>query len=270
MTAPMNLREYFAAAGSPYTKDDAEVIGPQIEALAEEGDVSPERIRDVARSTNSPLHRFIDWDKDVAADKWQLHQADTMMRAIRVRVVEDDRPRVVPAYKVARAQPKSVLPRGHNVLHGASAAAVQKAKEAFDELTGWRARYAPFVMVWKDFAQAFQGVNNQIGEAEDVVDTSGLDDRTDEALTDLQTALATLAAWRAKHAATAAAWSALSEQAEFLCEAVDEALSTYSTKLMAAERKCLRCSEPFQSGGVGNRLCPKCAGKLAVGTAHLS
>ena len=50
MTAPMNLREYFAAVGSPYTKADAEVIGPQIEALAEEGDVSPERIRDVARS----------------------------------------------------------------------------------------------------------------------------------------------------------------------------------------------------------------------------
>ena len=269
MTAPMNLREYFAAAGSAFTKADAEVIGPQIEVLAEEGDASRERIRDVARSPNSPLHRFFDWDRDVAADKWQLHQADTMLRSIRVRVIEDGRPRTAPAYKIERAQPKSGIARGHNVLHGASAAAVQKAKEAFDELVAWRARYAPFALVWTDFAQAFRGVVNQIGEAEDTVRTAGVDDRTDEALTDLLGCFAALTAWREMHQTTTSTWAAIEEQARFMDEAIGEAVAIYTGKLKARERNCLRCSTVFQSGGPGNRLCEKCAGLSAVQTAHI-
>ena len=148
MTAPMSLREYFAAAGSAYTKADAEVIGPQIECLAEEGDASERRIVDTAASANSPLHAFFDWDDASAADKHRLQTAGTMLRSIRVRTLEDDRPRVSPAYRVQRASPRSALKGGYNVLHGESAGAVQKAKEAFDELTAWRTRYAPFVLVW--------------------------------------------------------------------------------------------------------------------------
>lgn len=269
MTAPMNLREYFAAVGSSYTKADAEVIGPQIESLAEEGDVSPERVRDVARSANSPLHRFFDWDKDVAADKWQLHQAGAMLRSIRVRVIEDGRPKVAPAYRIERAQAKSAFTRGHNVLHGESAAAVQKAKEAFDELVGWRARYAPFTVVWADFTTAFRGVVNQVGEAEDVVRTAAIDDRTDEALTDLLACLASVTAWREKHGTVADAWAAISEQAIFVNEAIDEAISTYTNKLKARTRDCLRCSKPFESGGPENRLCERCSGVSAVATSRM-
>lgn len=258
MTAPMSLREYFAAAGSAYTKDDAAVIGPQIESLAEQGDVSERTIVDVARSENSPLHRYFDWDKDVAADNWHLHQAGTMLRSIRVRFVENDRPRTVPAYKIARTQPKSAFTRGHNVLHGDSAAAVTKAKAAFDELTSWRARYAPFVMVWADFAQAFRGVANQIGEAEDVVNTAALDDRTDAALTELKVCLTAVTAWREKHGETAAQWASLAEQAGFVSEAINEALRTFSDDQKARERKCLRCGKAFQSSGLENRMCERC------------
>ena len=167
---------------------------PPDRELAGQGDVSERTIVDMARSANSPLHRYSDWDKDVAADNWHLHQAGTMLRSIRVRFGENDRPLTVPAYKIAETQPKSALTRGHNVLHGDSAAAVIKAKAALDELTNWRARYSPFVFVWADFAQAFRGVANQIGEAEDVVNTAALDDRTDVALTELRDCLTAVAA----------------------------------------------------------------------------
>lgn len=259
MTAPMTLREYFATAGSNYTKEDAEVIGPHIETLAEEGDASERRLVDVAQSSNSPLHRFFDWNEASAADRFRLHQAGTMLRSIRVKFIENDRPRTAPAYRIARTQPKSVFTRGHNVLHGQSAAAVTKAKDAFDELTAWRVRYAPFITVWADFAQAFRGVANQIGEAEEVVNAAALDDRTDEALTELQVCLSAVTAWREKYVATSSEWASLSEQAAFMQTAIDEAMHVFTDVQGAVERPCLRCRTAFQSSGPGNRLCERCA-----------
>ena len=258
MTAPMSLREYFASAGSIFTKEDAEVIGPQIESMAEQGDISERAIVDTARSDNSPLHRFFDWNDASAADRFRLHQAGMMLRSIRVRFTENDRARSAPAYRIERAAPKSTFGRGHNVLHGDSAAAVSKAKAAFDELTGWRARYGPFVTVWADFAQAFRGVANQIGEAEDVVKTVALDDRTDLALVELCTCLAALSNWRDKFTDTGGEWASLAEQAEFMQTAIDEAMRVFSVEQKAAERRCLRCGQAFQSAGPANRLCERC------------
>lgn len=261
MTAPMTLREYFAASGSNYTKEDAEVIGPHIETLAEEGDASERRLVDVAQSSNSPLHRFFDWNDESAADRFRLHQAGTMLRSIRVKFIENDRPRTAPAYRIARTQPKSVFTRGHNVLHGQSAAAVTKAKDAFDGLTAWRARYAPFVAIWQDFAQAFRGVANQIGEAEDLVNTIALDDRTDEALTELQVCLSAVTAWRSRYADIGHQWTSLAEQATFIQAAIDESLRVFTDVQKAAERPCLRCGKAFQSSGPENRLCERCGTK---------
>ena len=261
MTASISLREYFASAGSAFTKADAEVIGPQLEVLAEDGDVSERNVVDIARSENSPLHRFFDWNNESAADKFRLHQAGTMMRSIRVRYAENDKPRVTPAYKIGRAQPKSTFSQGHNVLHGDSAAAVQKAKAAFDELTSWRARYQPFVVVWKDFAHAFRGVANQISEAQDFLQTEVLDDRTDTALTEMVEILGSLRSWQERNGGIGSTWAALSEQAGFVIEAIDSATAVFSREQMVMERNCLRCSKPFRSGGPGNRMCERCAGK---------
>lgn len=264
MTAPMSLREYFAAAGSPFSKEQAAVIGPQLEAMAEEGvlDTKDEgaakrTIVDVARSANHPLHNEFIWDDAKAADLQRLDHAGRMLRSIRVRFVQDDRPRTAPAYRITRAEPKSSFARGHNVLRGDSAAAVQKAREAMDELTGWRARFQPYVIVWKEFAGTFRGVANQISEAEDVVRAATLDDRTDDALSDLQTILSSCTSWQAKHAGAAATWDALAEQTGFLVEAIDEAVAAFSRE-KPQERACLKCGSPFQSGGVGNRLCQRC------------
>ncbi len=292
MTAPLSLREYFATAASGFTKADADVIGPQLEVMAEQGDVTERAIVDTARSSNSPLNRYFEWNDEVAADRFRLHQAGTMMRAIRIRVLEDNRPRVMPAYKIVRPQQKSALNHGHNVLHGESAAAVQKAKDAFEELTRWRARYGAYVVVWKDFARTFGGVMNQIGEAEDVVQAaievhghigqgkrhvprenipsgSDLDDATDGALTDMAGIVEICLAWREKHGPNADRWASLAEQAGFMIEAIDEATTVFSGNQVARERPCLNCGRTFPSAGIGNRLCERCATKTSVGGARL-
>ncbi len=183
-----------------------------------------------------------------------------MLKAIKVRFIEDDRPRTLPAYKVARTAPKSVFRSVHNVLHGESAAAVTKAKNAFDELTSWRARYAPYVAVWKDFAQAFRGIANQIGEAEDVVNTAGIDDRTDAALTDLRACLSAVSARRHRYAEVGEQWASLAEQADLIQTAIDEAMRIF-TNVQKAERTFLRCGTSFQSSGLENRLCERCANR---------
>ena len=254
----ISLKEYFAASGTRFSAQDAAVIGPQLEALAEQGeDVTERTIVDVAQSANSPLHRFFEWDDKVAADKHRLTQAGTMMRAIRVKTLDAGRPRVMPAYRLARPEPKPVFRTGHNVLRGESAAAVAKAKQAMDELAGWRARYAPYVEVWADFAQAFRGVANQIAESEDAVAAAELVDRTDDALTELVARRADLIAWQEKHAGAVATWAGLAEQAAFLVQAIDEAEAVF-TREKAVERSCLRCGTAFHSGGVGNRMCKRC------------
>lgn len=262
----MSLREYFAAAGSPFSQQQAEVIGPQLDAMAEEGllpttddEAAKRAIVDTARSENSGLHGFFEWNDAKAADLHRLDQAGKMLRSIRIRYIEDDRPRTAPVYKVAREQAKpTVFARGHNVLRGDSAIAVQKAREAFTELTSWRARYQPFVSVWAGFAQVFRGVANQISEGEDVVQPDGLDDRTDEALTDLQAIQASCLAWQEKHGATADAWAALAEQTGFMVEAIDAAVVAFGHE-KPMQRTCLKCRKPFESAGVGNRLCQRCS-----------
>ena len=258
MATSVSLRDYFAATGSRFTKEDAAVIGPQFEALAEQNAFSEEGVLEVARSTNSPLHRYIDWNDKTAAHAHRLDQVRSMMRAIKVRVVVDDRPKVVPAYRITRAAPQVAYRTGHNVLRGESAAAVQKAREAMDALIGWRARYAPYLAVWADFGQAFRGVANQIAESEDVVDARRLDDASDVALVDLVACRTALLAWQAKHGNVARTWPALAEQAGFLVEAIGEAEAAF-TKAKAKERPCLRCGTMFASGGAENRLCTRCA-----------
>lgn len=268
MTAPMSLREYFAAVGSPFTKEQAAVIGPQIEAMAEEGilDTKDERaaaetIVEVARSENHPLHSnagFI-WDDARAAHIQRVDHARTMLKSIRVRYVEENRPRTTPAYRIVRPQQKATFARGHNVLHGESAAAVQKAKQSLDELTSWRARYQPFVTVWKDFARVFSGVANQISEGEDELSRmSSLDEATDEALTDMGAIQSACSEWQQKHGGTVKAWEGLSDQVAFTIEAIDAASAAFHIE-RPMERKCLGCGKSFQSAGISNRLCVRCS-----------
>ncbi|UDL95488.1 hypothetical protein LGH83_04505 [Lichenihabitans sp. PAMC28606] len=254
MTMPVSLKDYFAAAGSAFTKRDAEVIGPQLEALAEAGPIDERTIVEVARSPNSPLNRYFEWDDETAADKYRVGQAGSMMRSIRVRVVEDGRPRVTSAYKlVTKPTASRPAPKGYNVLHGESAFAAKMTVAAYDDMLAWRAKYAPYVDVWVDFATAFRQVANQVGELEEAGKPAEIDVQTDAAVQ-------ALLAWRESSEPVLTKWEAAVEQVQFLLDAIDEADAVFTTSLKAKERSCLRCSTPFQSSGIGNRLCEKCSG----------
>jgi hypothetical protein len=262
MTAPISLRDYFAAAGSGFTRDDAAIIGPQLVALAEDGPVDARTVVDVARSANSPLNRYFEWNDEKAADLYRVGQAGSMMKAIRVRTVEDGRPRVTAAYRLV-PQPSTAKPqRTYNALHADSSFAAKMAVSAHDDLLAWRAKHQPYMGVWIDFAAAFRQVVNQIDECEELTNPKGIDHETDEAIE-------ALVAWRARFGSVAAKWENIAEQSGFLVEAIGTAEDVFTRTLQATERACLRCSKPFLSAGVGNRMCEPCSSSRVAISASL-
>jgi hypothetical protein len=77
------------------------VIDRVVDALLErDGKVTPEALVEAARDPDSPAHPYFDWDDSVAAVKWRLAQATSMIMATKmVAVLEDERsaaPRATP------------------------------------------------------------------------------------------------------------------------------------------------------------------------------
>lgn len=64
------------------------------------GKLTPELIVDTAREKNNPLHPLFDWDDSVAAEKWRLQQARTVLNNIEITVISNGETREIPAYEV--------------------------------------------------------------------------------------------------------------------------------------------------------------------------
>jgi hypothetical protein len=86
----ITLREYQIAAGAKYSSEDAAVIGPELERLAQEGANSESDIVAAAADDDSPLHRYFEWNEARAARKFRLVQAKFMVRSVTVLVRRPD------------------------------------------------------------------------------------------------------------------------------------------------------------------------------------
>ena len=260
-SSAITIKEYFARDGSEFNKKDAAVIGPVLHSLSEQGGVTSRDVVDAARSTNSPIHPYFEWNDKVAADQYRLWQAREMLRAIRVRY--EDRggeTHEARAFHVTRSAIYEDGPRKYRtfqVLHGESAFAAQMMQSAYDDLMSWRRKYEPYRPIWKNFSDTFAAVINQIGECEQDVGSDGLPFKTDEAITDLLR-------WREQFQSAADTWAAWREQMEFLMDAIADAESVFCKTIEAKERSCARCSKPFHSVGAGNRLCKSCSNLKSV------
>jgi hypothetical protein len=116
--------EYVAAKGSPFSDDDAAVIGAELARIAEANKVEDLRSLDkhlvfeaVEADPNHPLRRFFDWDDASAARKQRISIAATLIRSVRiVSVVMGKRSAPTPAFfyapDLATRQP-APGPRAH-------------------------------------------------------------------------------------------------------------------------------------------------------------
>ena len=62
------------------------------------GRIDPHAIVEAARSPESPLHRYFEWDDTSAAEKYRISQARELLRSVRLKTTIEDRTLRVPAY----------------------------------------------------------------------------------------------------------------------------------------------------------------------------
>lgn len=71
--------QYYAAKGSHFSDKDAALIGPELERL---GPKEAPEIVDAARTPDSPLHPYFEWDDSIAGQKHRECQARQMAQSI--------------------------------------------------------------------------------------------------------------------------------------------------------------------------------------------
>lgn len=82
-------KEYYGSG--PISDREARVLGPAVERLAEEkgGSVTSGDLLEAARPEESPFHKHFTWDNLAAAEAFRLHQANVLLGAIHVRIVDE-------------------------------------------------------------------------------------------------------------------------------------------------------------------------------------
>jgi hypothetical protein len=80
--------KYKAKIGATFGEDKAQVFGEELEKIQKmnRGILTPTMVVEEARKKNSPLHSYFEWDKDLAHEKFLLHQARLLINSIEVVV----------------------------------------------------------------------------------------------------------------------------------------------------------------------------------------
>ena len=77
---------------SGLNKVSAEVAGKICQELTEsEGGLTPQRLVDVSRDTNHPLHCEFEWNDSIAAESYRIIQAQKLIRNITIVRDEDEK-----------------------------------------------------------------------------------------------------------------------------------------------------------------------------------
>lgn len=271
----ITIKEYFARDGSGFSNKDAQKIGPVLDELSKQTEVTARDVVDAARSSQSPLHDYFEWDDRLAADHYRLRQARNMLGAIKIKYIEkvanqdgatQTVSREVRAFHALRKAPYEAEPRKYRtfqVLHGDSAFAAQMMDSAFDDLIAWRRKYEPYVQMWRNFGDTFQSVVNQISEWEEEFPVEQAAPATDDAL--LQ-----LLEWRERNVEVLGTWTSAREQVEFIMAAIGDAEKTFAKLDERKHRDCVKCGKSFMSMHAGHRMCPRCLNSKTVNEKNIN
>lgn len=77
-----------------------QLLEEELDRLAKKGagTLTPVSVVDAARSPESPLHRYFEWNDSLAAIAHRLDQARVLIRSVRVSVTVEEKILVVPRY----------------------------------------------------------------------------------------------------------------------------------------------------------------------------
>ena len=87
----MNIR-FEPKDGARLTQQQAERYGTRITSLSDQhgGHTTAPHLVNDARSGDSPLHDYFEWDDEEAAEQYREHQAQYLLRNIVVRTLDED------------------------------------------------------------------------------------------------------------------------------------------------------------------------------------
>jgi hypothetical protein len=144
--------------GSPA---DANLVGGHLDALRVEfkGELTPADVVAAARSANSPLHPFFEWDDRRAGEQHRLAQARGLIRAVVAvyRTADAERPvRRVVAFTHIPHGAESHYRATHEAL-GLTATRRQVLGRAWEELQRWRRRYRDL----EEFSELFEAIDRR-------------------------------------------------------------------------------------------------------------
>lgn len=253
----ITVKEYTAERGSRFSNTDAQKIGPEIVALSENGDVTPRDVVDAARSSNSALHSYFEWNDKKAADLHRVEQARNMLRSINIKYIENGQPKEARAFQVVSKGAYEDAPRKYSAFHvlsGDIAFSASMMDNAITDIMAWKKRYQPYTEMWIKFGDIFQGVVNQISEFEEAAKVETPAEKTDQAL-------AKLYGWRDEFAAVLQLWTSCREQVGFIMDAIGEAETTFGRLDQRRDRQCMQCKHDFKSMSFADRICPACEAK---------
>ena len=80
----MKKKQYFARAGSPFKKGEAQRYGERLDYLTSKnrGRITPEMVIEEAKLKSSVFHNYFEWDNTEAAEQYRIQQARNLINHI--------------------------------------------------------------------------------------------------------------------------------------------------------------------------------------------
>lgn len=127
--------------GSRVGKEDAKIIGQAINEIEKnQGYVNREKFVEMARPTNSPLHKYFEWDDKKSADKYRLIQAGALIRWVQIELIDGKPSRAFVNVKLNDEQESRAYVNIETALNDESYRK-QLLSEALYELDYWQNNY---------------------------------------------------------------------------------------------------------------------------------
>lgn len=149
---------YTPRRGFHISREDAQIIGPEIERVAAKVDqkLDPIHVVAAARPDDAPLHPYFEWDDGLAAEAHRLNQGRLLMRAVQITYLHRGDPakprelRAIPAFHHVNTgtEDKPEMHYMHiNVIRKQPSLLQQIVTNARKELEGWRGRYEEYSII---------------------------------------------------------------------------------------------------------------------------
>lgn len=143
------MNKYETANGFRLSDEQAARYGNRITQLSEKkGFITPAIVLEDAKKESSPLHDYFEWDDSEAAKAWRLSQANYLIRAIVVKVIDEERPQIRQFFSITPTKEmKTDAPRVYVTLNTVLSDKVKREEViayAKRELKGWAERYRQY------------------------------------------------------------------------------------------------------------------------------